>query len=95
MKVQWDFFSKRRNITLKEWVEHYKLKSVVDINKKMEELGLEPPSHLITEKVLKQISDESKPKPKTIKKVVKKPVVKKAQPARKATTQRKRKTTKK
>ena len=96
MKVQWDFFSKRRNITLKEWVAHYKLKNVEEVNDKMNELGLEPPSPLLTEAILEEIAKETKPKQKpAAKKITKKPAAKKVQSAKKPAAPRKRRTTKK
>jgi len=103
MKVEWAFFSKRRNVTLEEWIREYKLNDIQDINQTMERIGLQPPSSKDIQSVLNEIkkadSKTASAKRRAAPKKAATPKPKAAPPKRsaatKTSTRAKRKTTKK
>jgi hypothetical protein len=83
MKMSWDFYSKRRNISLQDWIKHRNLPLTIEaINSELERSGFE---HLSSERLNKVIKEMTPPAP------VKKPPAKK-QRAKKSVAKPKSKT---
>ena len=103
MKVDWAFFSKRRNVTLEEWIKEYKLNDVEEINQTMDRIGLKPPASKDIQSVLDEIKKADAKAARGKRKAAAKPAAtqkpkaapKKRSTASKTTTRAKRKTTKK
>ena len=73
MKVNWDYFSKRRNIKLVDWITYHKLKDVGEVKYAMHKAGLEPPANELIQKCFNEIEENKKVNEIQAPKVVLKP----------------------
>ena len=92
MKVEWSFFSRRRNTSLKTWIQEFKLTTVEDVQESMNARNIEPPH---PDEIQIALASIVSPKPKVPAKKVAKPAPAKKTTRTRKTTATKRKTVKK